>query len=179
VLFGMLILVAHGIPDGGRRAVDRASASAEALRSTLIATEFLRYDLGRALLGDLETDISAMEDGRRLEVTIAGPTGADLNEFKPVRIAYFLQPVPGSAGAHRLVRQDGAGVRFVESCVLQDFRARIIPKGDVSALQAYLELTLVGTEGPQVRSRYISSALIPLRVPVEPQAYELIEGGNL
>jgi type II secretory pathway pseudopilin PulG len=175
-LFALIVTALQGIFGGSQRATDKVSLSSEAMRSALTVTEFLRYDTGRILLRAGE-DLNVGDDGHRLDLTISGPSDPDLTKFNPVKLSYYLSQPVGRKGARRLIREDQSGPRFLESCYVKDFSCRLSQPSDASSgVRAFLEVTLVGIDGPDVRASYVTSCALPLRMASEPLPYQLIVG---
>jgi hypothetical protein len=172
-IFAMLMLVFHQIHNGTQRATGKASAASEALNSSFVAVEFLRYDIGRILLRGSE-DLKILDDGHRLEFTASGPSNPDLTLFNPQEMAYFLGPVVGKKGARRLFRKSADGARYLEGCYLKEFDCRLVPGNEDNGINGYLQISLVGLDGVDARSSFASSCLIPLRIAAEPLPYQLI-----
>lgn len=177
VLAGLLLIV-HQFQSGALRMGAKTADASGALRSVTIASEFLRFDLGRVMIRDEASEIKITEDGRRLELTISDEPDADLTKFTSARVSYYVRPVPGKSDVYQLMREGPDSVRFVEECWLSEFTVNYIQPGVASDHQAYVEISMVGVESPRATESYVSSQLIPVAVPQEPVPYELVPGGG-
>jgi type II secretory pathway pseudopilin PulG len=111
----LLVVVLCGIAvvqTGTLRQADKTVDVNDACRSTLIALEAIRQDVGRMSFLDPKKELQIEEDGRQLTVSVAHPSLKrywDV-EFRPLR--YSLAARPGSGC--RLMRDDNgeAPARF-------------------------------------------------------------------
>ena len=103
-----------------------ADESADAVRSVLIAAEYLRRDmLGDAARGR-GADIALIDGGKGLSLRIPEQMGADPWETRYVPVTYRLQPYPGRGHCYRLVREQAGSRITLAACSLSDLEFRFI-----------------------------------------------------
>lgn len=165
---------------------------ADALRSVLIASEFIRTDLGEMRFLDVKKDIAIEPANKKFSVYIPPVLSPDLWSGNYFTVIYELERIPGTPGVSRLMRRmAGKSPEPLANCLLKDMIVRIVPArgavvpwhptfapAGVSAYQGYLEVTLVGTGSLAGRSTYTSTILHPLTYMSPPEPYQLITEGT-
>jgi hypothetical protein len=171
VLFLALAMIWSFFASAGTQ-TGRSVGSSDAVRSVLIATEFIRYDVARMRLVKATEDLAIFDDGRALSVRVPRDITADFWNYTWDPVTYRLQAVPGTE-AKVLVRQDSKSKTQLANCYLADMLVRTVDVGEASRLQSYLEVSLVGVGGPSSKEMYTSVCLIPLTVWAPPVKYEV------
>lgn len=174
-IFSTFTLIVWQFQSASSQQSERVYGMSDAMRSVMLATEFVRYDLGRALVHDEASAIVVDEDGQHLSLTISDEPDKDFAKFRPVRIEYQLEPVPGKPELKRLYRRSPTGRHAVKECFLTRFSCRYIDMGEISPHQAYLELELIGTSSSNPGETFVSSQLIPVAIPIAPVPYVLLD----
>jgi hypothetical protein len=150
----------------------RSVESSDSVRSVLIATEFMRYDVARMRLVTSQQDLAIFDDGRGLSVRVPREITGDFWNYTWDPVTYRLQRIPGTLGA-ALIRTDSKGSQKLANCLLRDMLVRIVAVGEVNPMQAYLEITLVGMGQPNGKEMYTNACLIPLTLWSPPEKYEV------
>lgn len=188
VSLSVMVLAAamvHGLYVSAAQGTSMSVEASDALRSVLIATEFLRTDLGGMTFQKL-ADLKLPEDGKELGFSVPKRLEPDLYKCDWQAIRYQIETIPGYAG-HRLVRSVDDDRQPLANVWLQSFRARYVPpkgarvpdepiyaKQGVSPFQGYLEITLVGLGGAAGKQTYTASVLHPLTPARTPTPYRLL-----
>jgi hypothetical protein len=146
--------------------------SSDAVRSVLIASEFISDDDARMRLVDPSKDLAIFDDGRGLSVRVPREVGNDFWYYTWDPVTYRLQAIPGT-DSFALVRTDASGSKPLASCLLRDMLVRVVPVGEVSDMQAYLEITLVGVGNASSKAMYTQAQLLPLTLWSPPTKYEV------
>lgn len=178
-IFVMLLILTWAFYSGGMKSNSKSVEHSDALRSVVIAFESIRRDLARALYQEPTRDLGIFNMGRGVSVRI--PSEADPNNLWQALhspVTYSLKEVPGSDPnnkSHQLVRKDDRdnSERILKGCYLRDLLVQYIPQGQISPLQAYLEVTMIGMGGPKSKAVYTSSMLIPMPLMLPTGQYSL------
>lgn len=178
VLFTLVLAMVHQLWSGSTRAADGTVEIGQAMHSVMVATEFLRFDLGRAMVHGPQSAVQVEEDGRKLTFTISGDPPADLTKFAPVKVTYFLEGPAGPGVSSRLMRQSGGSLTFLKECSLSEFLIRFVPRGAISDHQAYVEISLCGTSGSNSQVTFVTSQLVPVGIAQDAVPYSLIPAGG-
>jgi len=133
----------------------------------------LTLDVSRMRFQDLRRDLAILDGGRTLSLAIPRPLTPDFWSCLHDPVVFALTPVPGAKDAYTLTRQENGKGRTIGGCLLKSLYFRIIPPGEISALQAYLEVTMVGLGAVGSKTTYTGSVLVPLTLMVVPQPYPL------
>jgi len=148
--------------------------ASDALRSVFLATETMRRDVSR-LVFQTRDDLSIFNQGRGLSFLVADTLGDDLWNSPATAVTYMIRPASSQSDVFQLVCQDKSGTRTVAGCYLKDLMVVFRPKGQISPLQAYLEISMIGVGSPGGKATYAGSSLIPLTPLVPPRFYLLPE----
>ena len=159
---------------GATNSTGKSVEASDALRSVLIATEALRHDAGR-LVFQRRTDLVLTNQNRGLSTLVPEAFGTDLWNNQTSPVTYSLEPVEGASEVFRLIRKDSAGSHALGGCLLKDLLITYVAPKDISKLQAYLQVTMIGLGSTSAKATYTGSALLPLNQIVQPQPYVLPE----
>ena len=159
----------------------RSSESSDAVRSVMMASEFIRYDVARMRLVDPSKDLAIFNPGagmgRALSVRVPQDMTPDFWFYTWNPVTYEMAPSLDNQDNppryYLLYRTDEKGKKPLANCYLKDMLVRVVPMGEVSAMQAYLEITLVGLGGPNSNTMYTQAQLLPLTLWAPPTKYEV------
>lgn len=163
----------------------KTADSSDAVRSVMIASEFMRYDVARMRLVDPSKDLAIFNpggdigDGRGLSMRVPREMGADFWYYTWDPVTYELKYPLGikvedyNPRPLQLWRTDSTGSKPLANCWLADMLVRVVPVGEVSEMQAYLEITLVGLGSPGSKAMYTQAQLLPLTLWAPPTKYEV------
>jgi hypothetical protein len=169
-VFFMVLALVFTFFLSGTDSSGRSVEASDALRSVLLATEFLRHDAAR-LVFQRSDDLKILNGGRGIGMLVVEEMGPDLWSSGTVSISYSLAPVAGAREVYQLVRQEKGPPRPISGCLLKDLLIQYVPVGQVSALQAYLEVTMIGLGSTSARATYTGCSLLPLNPVVAPAPY--------
>lgn len=195
-LLSVIVTIVVQLQGGAGRMSKKTGDVTESMRSVLLATEFLRLDLGRTMVLDEETRITVEDDGRKLNLSISDRPDADLSKLPTVRITYSVEPLPGAPHVLRLLRRGPGAFNEIKDCYLHEFKATYVPLGEISSYQAYVEIVMVGVAAPRIPEggapaptptpagaapalppdAFVASMLLPVSIPKNPYPYELMGG---
>ena len=157
--------------------------SSDAVRSVMIASEFIRYDVARMRLVDPSKDLAIFNPGtdlgvgRGLSMRVPRDMTPDFWYYTWDPVTYQLDPILGTETMvprpYQLVRIDSAGRKPLANCYLADMLVNVVDVGKVSEMQAYLEITLVGLGAPGSKAMYTQAQLLPLTLWAPPIKYEV------
>lgn len=161
----------------------KSAESSDAVRSVMIASEFIRYDVSRMRLVDPSKDLAIFNPGtdlgvgRGLSVRVPRDMTADYWYYTWDPVTYQLDPIMGTENMtprpYQLVRIDSNGRKPLAGCYLADMLVNVVDVGKVSEMQAYLEITLVGLGAPGSKQMYTQAQLLPLTLWAPPVKYEV------
>jgi hypothetical protein len=143
------------------RSTVRSNDSSDALRSALLATEVIRQDL-RRLVFQQDQDLVLPATGRGVSMIIPDRMGRDLWQNSTTPVTYSLEAVHDTAGPFRLIREDRRGRRPVLGCLLKNLNISYVPVGQLTPLQAYLEVTATGLGSTSSRASRTVTTLVPV-----------------
>lgn len=168
---------------GGTQQTAKSSESSDAVRSVMIASEFIRYDVSRMRLVDPSKDLAIFNPGtdlgvgRGLSVRVPREMTQDFWYYTWDPVTYQLDPIMGTENMtprpYQLVRIDSNGRKPLAGCYLADMLVNVVDVGKVSEMQAYLEITLVGLGAPGSKQMYTQAQLLPLTLWAPPVKYEV------
>jgi hypothetical protein len=179
----LVMAMVYGFWAGASRSTGRSVEHSDALRSVLIASEFIRHDVSQMLYQWPSRDMAIFAGQTALGLRVPGRLDpADFwskenNVFDPV--TYTLQLVPGSRNVFRLIRKDLGGPSPLRACLLGGLHFEKIGPGVVSQDQAYLQVTMVGVGSEKPSAFFTSSMLIPLTPMYPPVPYRLGPQGRV
>jgi hypothetical protein len=144
-----------------------AEETNDAVRSCLVAAEYIRRDVDRMLLSDSGRDIALLDGGRGLGLRIPERLEADLWQTRYVPVFYQLIPDPHHRGMYQLARTCADTTLRVASCNLADLEFRFIRAGQMGARKPYLQvvITALGCGGESFYRSVLLIALNPMHPP--------------
>lgn len=171
-LASLVLVLLSSVYSTFTRASTAAIESCDAVRGVLIASELIRQDVDRMYFRNPAEDLALAELGRGMTFRIPKTLGRDFWGTDNEPVSYALrETAPGSEVFH-LIRRDWRGERAVAGCLLLDMLVRVVQPTGANAYDAFLEVTLVGTGGPEKRERYAGTMMLPLtRVRRPPNWY--------
>lgn len=176
-LFALVLILVWNFFIGGTQQTQKGADSSDAVRSVMIASEFIRYDVARMRLVDPSKDLAIFKDGRALSVRVPREMTPDFWYYTWDPVTYELAPpIDSNESPPRyqlLYRTDKDGKKPLANCYLKDMLVKIVPIKEVSAMQAYLEVTLVGIGNPTSTTMYTQAQLLPLTLWAPPTKYEV------
>jgi type II secretory pathway pseudopilin PulG len=158
-----------------RKQADLAMEVNEASRSVLLAVEAIRQDVGRLAFIEPEKDLTITEGGSVLTLQVPKPSRTEYWRVEYTSIQYSLERLPGPGEAYTLYRDDGGKSSLIGGCTLRSLRFRYVPPGELSAVQCYLEVSLVGMGSAKGQRIYVTSAVIPLPLQRLPEPFPVPE----
>lgn len=183
VLFVMILGLIWSFFVSGSQQSGRSAESSDAVRSVMIASEFIRYDVARMRLVDPAKDLAIFNPGtdlgagRGLSIRVPREMTNDFWFYTWDPVTYQLDPIMGTETMvprpYQLVRIDSNGRKPLANCYLADMLVNVVDVGTVSEMQAYLEITLVGLGSPGSKAMYTQSQLLPLTLWAPPTKYEV------
>jgi prepilin-type N-terminal cleavage/methylation domain-containing protein len=171
-IFSLVIAALYSLWHVAGAGAQKALASADGVRSCMLATESIRQDLARKIYQDRAKDLTITPDGRGLMIRVAAPLEkqSDFWTEEGDPIGYYLEPLSGSSTTYRLMRQDSTGARPVQGCFLKDLQFRqIYPRGS-SVASAFLQVTAIAPGSGPDQEGYALSLLCPLSLATIPDA---------
>jgi hypothetical protein len=180
VVFMMIISMLYSFYLGAANSSGKTVEASDAMRSVLLASEFIRSDLSRLLLQKADDDLVIVESGRGLSFRIAQRVAGDPWTVFMQKVEYHLVPVPGSRVAKRLVRWEGdpRTATAISGCLLEDIRFQSMPARDSNPTQLYLGIKMVGLGSTAAKCRYTGSIYVPVNLSMHPGPYILSRGGE-
>jgi prepilin-type N-terminal cleavage/methylation domain-containing protein len=177
MIMALLMVMIMTFFSSGTSQSTKGADSSDAVRSVMIASEFMRYDIARMRLVDPSKDLAIFKDGRALSVRVPREMTPDFWYYTWDPVTYELAPpVDSNENPPRyqmLYRTDEHGRKPLANCYLKDMLVKIVPIKEVSAMQAYLEITLVGIGNPTSSTMYTQAQLLPLTLWAPPTKYEV------
>ena len=177
VVFGAVSGLVYQLYLAAANSTGKSVEASDAMRSTLIAAEFIRSDVSRLLLEKPRDDLAVLDGGAGFSIRIAEKIEGDPWTLKKTVITYKLERISPRSVARRLLRIENQNPPCaLNGCLLEDMLVRVIPGGQVTPLSAYLEVTLVGLGNATPKTRYTASILMPLNPAINPAPY--LAGGG-
>lgn len=175
-VFSLIVAIVSALYVGGARGSYASVDASDALRSTLIAAEHIRRDVGEMLFQVPARDLVITPDRRGLTIRVPGALPEDYWKADFEGLVYRLEPATGATKAFRLVRQFRKESDPIAGCLLRDASFTYVAPGGMSPMQGYLQVTLVGTSGADRSSTYTYSMFLPLTKLKPPQPIKFADG---
>jgi hypothetical protein len=151
-----------GLTGAAGRQTARSCEESDAMRSALTGLETVRQDVARMIFQE-PRDMAILEDGRRLSLLVPGDLTQDRWTAQAKAVTFRLVPVAPGQRAFWLSREEEAAPsQPLRSCLLADVVFRHVPAGQVSELQDYLEVIIIGLGRTGGGQTYTATALLPL-----------------
>jgi type II secretory pathway pseudopilin PulG len=176
-IFSMLVAIALSLYAGGASGSARSMEASDALRSTLVAAEAIRRDVGEMLYQIRDRDVVISPDHRSLTIRVPASLPDDFWNADFEGIVLRLERVEGTSNTFQLVRHSRTGAQVISGCLLEDVQFEFIPAGGLSTLQAFLEVTLVGLSSEKTATRYTYSMFLPITRLKAPEPIKIPTGG--
>lgn len=174
IAFGIVTLLVglvYGFYAGASASTGKSVDHSDAIRSTLVVSEFVRHDLSQMLYNFPSRDLALQADGTGLSLRIPlALNGNDMwnNRFEPV--TYKLQPEAGAPGSFEVERADVTGSKRVRNCRLAGLHVVKIPPGGLGRID-FLQVTMVGLGASRGKATYTASVVMPLIPRYPPVPY--------
>jgi prepilin-type N-terminal cleavage/methylation domain-containing protein len=177
-IFTLIVAIVASLYAGATRGANLSVEASDALRSTLIAAEYIRRDVGEMLFQLPDRDLVISPDRHALTIRVPGSLPEDFWKADFEGLIYRLERMPGTTGTFRLVRQFRKQSEAIAGCLLQDVTFTHVRPGGLSPLQAYLQVTLVGLGSADRPTTYTYSMFLPLTKLKAPQPMKFARGAR-